>query len=348
MSTPEVLLEAIRAHPADLSLRLIYADWLEEQGQPQAELIRLQCALEQLEPQDPRLAELLLQERHWLDEHQEQLLGPLPQLAHFWQIRRGMVEQVTVHVRDFLQHAETLVRAAPVASFDVVGELDSQSCDRSVRRLARLPWLERVTVLDLGHNVITSTGMQALARSPYLRNLRTLRLFSNLVADEGAQWLARCRALRRLLCLDLGRNMIGDEGLQALAWSRQLRRLRELELPGNSIRNLGLAALAQSPLLARLHILNLRANAIGDAGVVALAQSPHLDRLQGLDLSQNFLTDAGLAALAKCDRFHQLRGLSLTGNHFTEYGWELWEHSPYISRFRAVHRSPPGTNDVLG
>ncbi len=44
MTEQGALLQAIRQSPADDSVRLVYADWLEEHGQPErAELIRVRC-----------------------------------------------------------------------------------------------------------------------------------------------------------------------------------------------------------------------------------------------------------------------------------------------------------------
>src|SRR5215216_4626617 len=46
MSDAAALLAAIRAAPDDDAPRLVYADWLDEHGQPErAEFIRVQCAL---------------------------------------------------------------------------------------------------------------------------------------------------------------------------------------------------------------------------------------------------------------------------------------------------------------
>src|SRR5438552_18844634 len=41
MNSDAAFLKAIRADPADDALRLIYADWLEEHGDPRAEYLRL-------------------------------------------------------------------------------------------------------------------------------------------------------------------------------------------------------------------------------------------------------------------------------------------------------------------
>jgi uncharacterized protein (TIGR02996 family) len=40
----EAFLEAIRANPRDKTARLVYADWLEERGDPRAEYLRVLCA----------------------------------------------------------------------------------------------------------------------------------------------------------------------------------------------------------------------------------------------------------------------------------------------------------------
>jgi uncharacterized protein (TIGR02996 family) len=48
MAEEENLLSAIKSHPEDVGTRLIYADWLEERGDPRAEFIRLEIEQERL------------------------------------------------------------------------------------------------------------------------------------------------------------------------------------------------------------------------------------------------------------------------------------------------------------
>ncbi|MEZ6139219.1 MAG: TIGR02996 domain-containing protein [Zavarzinella sp.] len=45
MSEEEALLKAIQLSPADTTVRLVYADWLEDRGDPRAEFLRLQNQL---------------------------------------------------------------------------------------------------------------------------------------------------------------------------------------------------------------------------------------------------------------------------------------------------------------
>src|ERR1700719_3000206 len=57
MSRLEGFLSSIAENPRDDSLWLILADWLDEQGDPRGELVRLQHALRQPEPVPEREAE---------------------------------------------------------------------------------------------------------------------------------------------------------------------------------------------------------------------------------------------------------------------------------------------------
>jgi uncharacterized protein (TIGR02996 family) len=107
---PELLglLEAAREDPADLSGRLVLADWLEENGSEsdmaRAELIRLQCRLEP-EPlfgavkgpfvvpaRDAGQAALLRRQDQLLTRYGTIWLGSLAELALGWDFRRGMAQ----------------------------------------------------------------------------------------------------------------------------------------------------------------------------------------------------------------------------------------------------------------
>ncbi len=63
------LLQAILNAPDDATLRLVYADWLEERGDPRGEYLRCQCACAYLKPADPRLATLLQREEELRQQH---------------------------------------------------------------------------------------------------------------------------------------------------------------------------------------------------------------------------------------------------------------------------------------
>jgi uncharacterized protein (TIGR02996 family) len=58
MSNEEAFLEVIREAPDDDTPRLIYADWLEERGDPRAEFLRRECLLAGVSPEHGQYAEL--------------------------------------------------------------------------------------------------------------------------------------------------------------------------------------------------------------------------------------------------------------------------------------------------
>jgi uncharacterized protein (TIGR02996 family) len=79
MTHDDAILQAIIEWPDDDSLRLIYADWLEEHGQPdRAAFILVQCQLARDALRlDTRQQELEARERELLARHESQWLGPL-------------------------------------------------------------------------------------------------------------------------------------------------------------------------------------------------------------------------------------------------------------------------------
>jgi uncharacterized protein (TIGR02996 family) len=56
-------IRAILAAPEDESPRLIYSDWLDEQDDPRAEYLRIDCALAKMSQDDPRFDELVVRYR---------------------------------------------------------------------------------------------------------------------------------------------------------------------------------------------------------------------------------------------------------------------------------------------
>ena len=60
MTDGAALHRSILANPADDTPRLVYADWLEENGRSEeAEFIRVECQLETITPGEPEYTELL-------------------------------------------------------------------------------------------------------------------------------------------------------------------------------------------------------------------------------------------------------------------------------------------------
>src|SRR5262245_46053167 len=95
----QAFLDDIVANPDDDAPRLVYADWLDEHGDPhRAEFIRAQCERARLDADDPRADRLLRRERALLKAHGADWTG-LPQgTGVAGELRRGFVGHVTLPV----------------------------------------------------------------------------------------------------------------------------------------------------------------------------------------------------------------------------------------------------------
>src|SRR5215218_9211252 len=105
MGDEPALLRAIREAPADDGPRLIYADWLDEHGQPdRAEFIRLQCAVDRLPDGDRRLTGVRDRERLLADDNAARWAAEIAPLVTGWAFRRGVIDSVSVTADQFLAH----------------------------------------------------------------------------------------------------------------------------------------------------------------------------------------------------------------------------------------------------
>src|SRR3954462_14508269 len=101
MTREEAFLRDIWENPEDDTPRLVYADWLEENGRPErGEFIRLQCELDPLPYRDSRRRELTARAGKLWAEHGIAWRAELPAInGGFWgsSFRRGFIEEATFH-----------------------------------------------------------------------------------------------------------------------------------------------------------------------------------------------------------------------------------------------------------
>ena len=143
-------LEAILAAPADDTPRLIYADWLDEHGDPdRAEFIRVQCELWAGTWSDQaRLGALRRRERELFScLYGDGLPGPfVPNLdgfvgrnsphAHY---RRGFVDSVTCPAADLLRHFDAVRACQPVTRVRLTDVPAVETCVTRAADACRLP-----------------------------------------------------------------------------------------------------------------------------------------------------------------------------------------------------------------
>jgi len=126
------LVQFIREAPEDLSRRLVYADWLEEQGDSQSEYIRLECQLaespktlvanqlRQRAAQIWRAGKAGWHERVYLNLEQTGLGDCRDQkIIRSWGYHRGCIESVTMNSRVIASSLESVLQVAPITTLRI-------------------------------------------------------------------------------------------------------------------------------------------------------------------------------------------------------------------------------------
>jgi uncharacterized protein (TIGR02996 family) len=308
--TREEFLAAIAAAPDDDGPRLVYADWLTEQDDPQGELIRVQCALAAGDTRPELLtreAALLAaaaarwQERGFFTHHlfRRGFLDEITVDAGLFFLIPGFAASVpwvrTVRVRGVVRPLDDLLRY--LGTLPSLRTLDLRQRELGTDEmvvLAASETLARLTRLELGGNVLFDEAVERLAASPHIHGLVSLELSHNQLRDDAAHALAPLGLQELELAArdseDQPGNVIGPRGALSLARMP----LRRLDLSFSRISTEGVSALAQ---LSGLRALRVPRSRIGPSGAWALAASPELAALEELDLSWNPIGADGANAL---------------------------------------------------
>lgn len=245
MTEAETFIAAIIAQPDDDTVRLVYADWLAENGQPdRGEFVRAEIELAQSllneEIDERRRRELLDRRAALLKRHKAVWLAPFLPFAKEASFERGFVAALDVPALDFLQRGEKWFALTPLTRVRITERHTWVPLEGRVScgpELFSSPLLSRVTNLDLSGLELTADDLEPLAAHSDLSRLRELVLTYNGLRSDGATLVARMPQLAHLESLDLRSNMITDPGARAVALGAHFGALKELRITKNSIRN---------------------------------------------------------------------------------------------------------------
>ncbi|NBO90907.1 MAG: TIGR02996 domain-containing protein [Planctomycetia bacterium] len=307
-------------HPDDDAPRLIYADWLDEQGRPaRAEFIRVQIRRAS-DSSDPRQARRdRWRESELLRQHGDAWRAELPHIMGVeWEaFHRGFVVQAVLFGGETLQrHAEAVFRAAPIQWVKIgspslcapllqspylarltelnVGRVAAGWCEFGALLLSS-PNLGAMRCLLLHGNRSGNALMEQLCKA-HLPRLTELYLSDNDLTRHGLDRLAGRDVLPTLQTLDVRDNRLGMGSMSALASWATARSLRTLYAVNAQLGSADAVALASGfPSLRELYVNH---NPIGDEGAYALAQG-HFPDLFELDVRYGDISDDGLLALAR-------------------------------------------------
>jgi uncharacterized protein (TIGR02996 family) len=339
MNRNVAFLQDILEHPDEDAPRLIYADWLEDQGdETRAEFIRLQSARARMPEDDPRREPYADREQQLVQEHQAEWIGPAGQRISAQEFRRGFLASAAIKADAFLEYGADLLLAHPGVTVRVekLGSLLPALCSQ--------PWLTGLRGLDLGNTPLGEEGVLTLIGSGHLTELRTLNLARTGLGIAGARRLAAAPSLSRVLDLDLCANDLRPAGVRALLQAGSWGQLESLGLDDNYLRDEGTEVLVQARQLTRLVSLDLRDNQMSQAGGLALAAASHWSALRKLDLgcldiyyNPNTIGDRGVSALAGASHLGRLEELDLEGVDMTDAGLQALAASPHLGRLRKVN-----------
>ncbi len=361
ISDGDGLRAAILAQPDDDTLRLIYADWLQENDQPdRAEFVRAQVAASQAEPYSPQAGKQIAIAKRLHDAHPE-----WGQEVRKWvngaQFARGFIEHVNVNAATFPRDAAALFAHEPVRSILLMRFVATTTV--SLVPFFDLPQLDSVRRLDLNHLQLSPEESELLVETPQLVNLTDLGLRDNAVQPE---WLEKFltglampelegldlsglshlgprladvlpRLDRRFKQLDLGHVPFTSDQMQRVLGSWCLREVEELRLAWMTaagqkgpITNLNLGWVFP---LNRLRVLDLNSQGIGAEGVQelinGLTRHKEPPPLRWLGLAYNQIGAEGVRALVRSDPEQvKLYHLDVSGN-----GLNLSQRAALQTRF---------------
>jgi uncharacterized protein (TIGR02996 family) len=255
------LLSALARTPDDEGARLVYGDWLAENGEAQlAELVLVQTELEKPGPlTDERRKRLTARQDELVPIAQERWLARLGLRGLSCRLRRGLPARVEVAAADFVE-----ARLTPIAEVFL---------PEIVLRASQQHWSEESLQEDL--HLLASCANLALVQRLDLSGIG----YFTRSGERGAQGFVLAPVL-----------------VAKATQSPRLDRLRSLAIRAGGINSKLVGGLV-SARLAQLEELDLAANSIGDRGAVALASSPYLAQVRRLDLSANLIGPEGARAL---------------------------------------------------
>src|SRR5262245_51545686 len=209
MSDEAALLAAIRANPEEDTPRLMYADWLDEQGgasnEAHAEFIRLQIELAQAEPsrrQPPGQQEKETRARTLFWKHDRvwfpDLFGRKKFFrgvrAGWYDMRRGFLDKLQCDASVILRVGERFTQLAPITEFQMQGVTTDQ-----LEEFMRAPWARGARTVGIsGGWGNLEPNYESLAEGQNFVELRDLAILSGWLDAASARRIALAKVFPKL------------------------------------------------------------------------------------------------------------------------------------------------------
>jgi|GEM_PF-2621659 len=313
--------------PEDDLPRLVYADWLEEQGDPRGEFIRLQVQHAALPEYDPARVRLEGRARQLLDAHIHTWTKPIGAKVQDLKFRRGFVESLTMRAKAFVERGEEVFQSTPIRWLRLV------YFKKQVKNLLESPNLRYIRSWDASRITIAPHELEALLASKRMTGLRELDLSlqnfrfhdSTATAFTKAKWVNQLTEL----------NLYGVE-IEDSFWKEFL------ELEWNSLKrfSLGGGMTRTSPTnFAQLNAPSLESLKVGGklrvVDVEQICQIPNL-HLKQLDLAKTRPPAKGMHALAASGILETVEDLDLTRCDLTDKGAQTMMQGNFLKNCKSL------------
>ncbi|MBA4188559.1 MAG: hypothetical protein C0467_11185 [Planctomycetaceae bacterium] len=291
MSDEKALLAAIWAQPHEDTPRLVYADWLQENGGPaqlaRAEFIRVQCELELLPTYDPRYDELEAREQALQEEWSRQWHQPKKRSHRLVEFSRGfpVLSLQQYSVKRLVKLTATPLRAAPLWRYHY------GTTGRDLDALLGWRNLHRLTMFAL-RSPLPKGWATRLVECPGLRNVSELAFIGCSITPEELKLVLDAWVGRRLTGLWLNECPVGDEGIKVLARHPAAAGLRLLRVHTAGFTSRGAKEIADSEYLDRVRVATFGHNRIGTTGGRHLLRWRALPGIRDLHLMQTGISQS--------------------------------------------------------
>ncbi len=296
---PALLAQALES-PEDDAPRLVYADWLEQQGHPLADVIRLQLA------GSSATAVVNRHRKAWLD--------PIASWCTDEDVfERGMLRRLYGKAGAYAQKATQQALLGPSRTFGIADTMLRGPC-KKLGAAATLAWTPKLFWWDCQ---LDDSRLVELVASPHLARLSSLTLEKIRATDTGLAALARSPSLSRLRHLALPAPVhLGK--FTSCGVLDVLAHLPLTSLTVTGVNSLDLDAVVGSPNVSKLTRLS-----VDTRYVRAVAASAHLTALETLRITSiDHVEDADVAPLLDNPAFTNLSSVLLT----------LWSPTPGIRK----------------
>lgn len=349
-------LKEIAQHPNDDALRMIFADWLDERGDPRGEFIRAQC---ELANGCWGMRRTLLQSKSkiLLKKHGAAWREPFKKWGNV-AFDKGLPERISVTATSFLKHGSKIVDDPRICQVRLIDDLKP-----FIDRLAKSKPLRRVTSLALNNNGMPPAQFANLFKACLsFPQLRRLDLSQNRLDVHAMKALAKTD-MPKLEHLDLASNMLEQPGLEALVDWEPFRQLESFNISSNMLTAQGTLLLLKLECFQREMELNFAnsntgmfgENKVDDLCLAAWAKSPSLSRCRRIRLDCEAITKDGWTSLSEAADRSNVREMVFTfgesdaanelGNGI-ESGTAFFLNTPFVQPCRSLS-FPTYINDEI-